>query len=292
VPLSITNTDKLNHFFRDNKKLLMINYPGINLNRIKQDLIDFSGRKSFLEEYYCHSTSGLFDLFISFLLTGKPLEYILNKSYFYKSSFYVNEDVLIPRSETEILVEKAVQLSKKINNTNELIIADIGTGSGAIILSVLQELSFKVKAIASDISIEALRVAQINYNQHKYLIHKESEIGFILSDQMQGFDQKFDLILSNPPYIKKSESKKHVHHQVQKFEPLLALYIQDGQYIQWFKQFLSGIYNSLKTNGYFIMEGSEFHLETLLDIANKLGFKQLEIIMDYSENQRFLKGKR
>jgi len=70
------------------------------------------------------------------------------------------------------------------------------------------------------------------------------------------------------------------------------LYIQDGQYIQWFKQFLSGIYNSLKTNGYFIMEGSEFHLETLLDIANKLGFKQLEIIMDYSENQRFLKGKR
>ncbi len=154
----------------------------------------------------------------------------------------------------------------------------------------MQELNFKVEAIASDISREALRVAKINYNQHKYLIHKDSEIEFIFSDRMKEFDKKFDLILTNPPYIKKSESKKYVHQQVQQFEPKLALYIQDDQYIQWFKQFFSEIFNSLKTNGHFIMEGSEFHLETLLDIANKLGFKQLEIIMDYSENQRFLIG--
>lgn len=292
VSCSAKNIDHLNSFFLDNKKLLISNYPGINFHRIKQDLIDFSGRTNFLEEYYCHSTSSLLDSFISSLVKGKPLEYILNKSYFYKSSFYVNEDVLIPRSETEILVEKAVKLSEKMNNKSKLSIADIGTGSGAIILSVLQELNFKVKAIASDISKEALKVAKINYNQHKYLIHKDSEIEFICSDRMKEFDKKFDLILTNPPYIKKSESKKYVHQQVNQFEPKLALYIQDDQYIQWFKELLFGMFNSLKTNGHFIMEGSEFHLEALLDIANELGFKQLEIIMDYSENQRFLIGKK
>lgn len=296
--MSIVSLDNyLKGFFESEKKSLMSNYPGLTLHRLRQDinlhafLHGIDSEEIFDFPYLPHRTHPL-TIFFEKLKEGVPLEYITGYAYFYRSIFKVTSDVLIPRSETEILVELASQEIKKNYKNKACRIADVGTGTGAIALSLMTEESSALSIVASDISPKALKIAKENYFNQRYGLSSLHKIDFVLSDRLESVDGEFDLILSNPPYIKKDADMKEVHQQVALFEPHLALFLEDDTYDKWFADFFESIFKKLRNTGVSLIEGHENHLEHLAELAKKAGFKEAVVIQDYTQRNRFLKLKK
>ena len=181
---------------------------------------------------------------ISKIIKGIPLQHITNTQEFMKMNFYVNSDVLIPRPDTEVLVEEVIKLGKEKRNPS---ILDLCTGSGAIAISIAKYLT-NAKIYASDISKKALEVAKINSKGNGVA----DRIEFINSDlfeKMKGM--KFDIIVSNPPYIKTSVIKT-LDHEVQE-EPVIAL---DGgkDGLKFYRQIVEEAYSYLKYESYLCFE--------------------------------------
>lgn len=219
---------------------------------------------------------------------GVPFQYINKSAYFYKSEFYVDERVLIPRSETEILVEKAVEEIKK-SKKDELTIYEVGVGPGPIGLSLLQEITDKkINFIGTDISEEALDVFRINQFKLSYKIPSQHTITTKKADRLSGLIEKADMILSNPPYIKRIADKSLVHQQVLQYEPEVALFLDDEPYMDWFKLFFSQVESLINKNGYFIMEGHENHLADLASLGQQIFSGPPMIQKDYTNRNRFL----
>ncbi|MFD2044411.1 peptide chain release factor N(5)-glutamine methyltransferase [Ornithinibacillus salinisoli] len=154
--------------------------------------------------------------------TGVPIQHIIGYETFYGREFLVNEHVLIPRPETEELVQQVIQQSKNMPNKSQTIV-DIGTGSGAIAITLAQELP-ETTVFATDISEQALAVAQHNATQ------LQANITFLQGDFLQPFisnQKKADIIVSNPPYIAKAEEVT-LTDTVKKFDPELALFADDN----------------------------------------------------------------
>ncbi|MDD3324902.1 MAG: peptide chain release factor N(5)-glutamine methyltransferase [Sulfurospirillaceae bacterium] len=150
--------------------------------------------------------------FIERRATCEPLEYILNKAGFYKEEFYVDKRVLIPRPETEILVDKVVELASFVENPR---IVEIGTGSG-IISIMLSRLLSDLHVRATDISSDALEVAKLNAEKFKV----SNKIDFVHGSYLDGIDTQIDILVSNPPYIAKdARLEKNLS-----YEPSLALF--------------------------------------------------------------------
>ena len=286
-------------FFEKEKKNLENSYPGITLKRLKREISNILSEVYFDQEnksrsIFFHGKDKKISHLFDSLRKGIPLEYISKKAYFYKSSFFVNEAVLIPRNETEILVELAVKIYQDnfsyIKKRDVFKLLDVGVGSGAIILSLLQEINAPVYAYASDISKSAISVAIRNNFLLRYKYHSKSTLKFICSDRLEKIENKFHLILSNPPYINKKKDYHKVHSKVDLYEPHLALYIEDCEYEEWFFNFFIQVEKSLYEGGFFLMEGHEDHLQDQKEMLEKYNFKDIEIIKDYSGNNRFLKG--
>lgn len=261
-------------YFQKNSDQLLENYPGLNKKYLLEKFLEYSGLKS--EETYIRSHQDFFDQ----LKSGVPLEYLTHSKYFYRSLFYVNQDVLIPRSETEILVEKSIFI---IMNNQFHKIAEIGVGSGCIALSIAQEVK-NLEILATDISPQALEVAKINYKRHQQKIDKSVDVTFKEADRLTGVKDKFDLIVSNPPYIKRSDE---IHVQVQRFEPQTALFLPDEEYDLWFRELFDQVSKGLNNEGVFLMEGHEDHLASLQKTALEF-FTRTEILQDYTQRDRFL----
>lgn len=224
------------------------------------------------------------DVYFQELKQGRPLEHIFNNSFFYKHNFYVNEKVLIPRSETEILVEDAVNFIRK-SHKNDLRIFEIGVGPGTIALSVAMEIQNKnLTIVASDIDADALEVAKINHFRFSSLIGPNVDFEFLLADRMQHVVGVFDFILSNPPYIPRS---KNVHSNVKKYEPDVALFIDDEKYEAWFTELFRQVSQALVSGGHFLMEGHEDELMAQKILAEKY-FNNVMIKKDYTDRARFL----
>ncbi len=191
------------------------------------------------------------------LLNKYPIQYLIGYVNFYGYKIYVNENVLIPRYETEYLVEKTINYCKKIFN-KKVDILDIGTGSGAIAISLKKEINSNVTAC--DISKDALKVAKENANNNKV------DIDFIESDLFEKINGKYDIIISNPPYISKDEV---IDYSVDKYEPHLALYADDN-----------GLYFYNK-----ILKDIKSHLNNKYIIAFEIGYLQskdiIKIIKEY-----------
>lgn len=289
--------DYLQSFFSEEKKFLLSHYPGLTLHRLRQDIklhASLNGMESeelFLSPYIPHRSNPI-TLFFEKLKTGMPLEYITGHAYFYRSSFLVTPDVLIPRSETEILVELASQEIQKNYRDKPCRLADIGTGSGIIGLSLMMEDFALLDVVATDISDKALMVAQKNYFNLRYAISAKHNINFLKSDRLQAVKGDFDLILSNPPYIKRIGDQASIHHQVLNYEPAMALFLDDDHYELWFEEFFSSIHEKLRPSGISLIEGHEKHLDALSSIALKLGFAKVDIIKDYTSRNRFLRLKK
>jgi release factor glutamine methyltransferase len=279
-----TYAEFLKNFFERERKNLLENYPGLTLHRLSKEspIAD-------LDDVYFPSRSNVFTQFIAKIKNGIPLEYISGSAYFYRSYFTVDETVLIPRNETEILVELATQKIQCDFKNIKCKVLDICTGSGAIGLSLLREGGAILSMTLSDLSDEALDIAKTNYFQMQFLFSPQHEVKFVKSDRFKNISEKFDIILSNPPYIKAEADKDFVHKQVTKFEPSMALFIKDSDYDKWFHEFFCEIFSHLETGGFAIIEGHENHLEELKSRALEIGFNKIDIIKDYNQCNRFLR---
>lgn len=206
---------------------------------------------------------------------GKPLQYVTHIQEFYGLNFYVDENVLIPQPDTEILVDEAINKMNK--EKNNLKVLDLCTGSGAIAISIKNELKEKVEVVASDISEKAIEVAKKNAKK----IVGENGIRFVKSDMFnQISEEKFDYILSNPPYIRTDVIKK-LDIDVQN-EPHLAL---DGgkDGLEFYRIIRKNIDKYLKKNGTLMMEIGYDQKDDLLEL-----FEGAVCIKDFAENDRVI----
>ena len=192
------------------------------------------------------------------LTLGEPIQHITHQQEFMKLNFYVNEDVLIPRQDTEILVEEVIKIAKKINAKN---ILDMCTGSGAIAVSLAKYLP-NTEITAIDISKKSLEIAKKNAKSNEV----ENQITFIESDLFDKIpNEKYDIIVSNPPYIKKDVIKT-LTKEVQK-EPEIAL---DGGIdgLDFYRKIVKQAENHLKYKGYICLETGYDQRQDVIKIIN------------------------
>jgi len=205
----------------------------------------------------------------------EPIAYILKEKEFWSKNFFVTTDTLIPRPETELMVEKLI----RIFNGKTISILDIGTGSGCILISLLCELK-NSNGLGIDISKKALKIAKINSKTHG----THNKIKFLKKSLDAEFYKKFDLIVSNPPYIKSCEIK-NLQEDVKKFEPILAL---DGgnDGLDLIKKVIYKTKDILKSNGTLALEIGNAQFNKVSKILIKNNFKIEYIIKDYKDNIR------
>lgn len=207
-----------------------------------------------------------------------PLQYIIGDVNFYGRKFIVNENVLIPRFETEELIEKTLIKIKEVFADDNIAILDIGTGSGAIGIT-LKAILPNSHVTCSDISKSALNVAKINAE------NLNQEISFIQSDIFEKIESKFDLIISNPPYIDKEEE---IEAQVFKHEPHLALFAKEKG-TAMYRQILSEAKRYLKERYLLAFEIGVDQKEVLKTLQKEYFPKaEFECIKDLSDKDRIV----
>lgn len=214
------------------------------------------------------------------ICNGIPLQYIINKQEFMGLEFYVDENVLIPQPDTEILVEEVIDISKRECKKK---ILDLCTGSGAIGISIANSIS-ECNITLSDISKEALEVAKENCINHKV----EDRVNIIQSDLFENIDEnnKFDIIVSNPPYIK-TDVIKILDKEVQN-EPILALDGgEDG--LKIYRRIVNEAYKFLETDGYLCLEiGYDQKDEVIKLIEQTSEYKDIYSKKDLASNDRIV----
>lgn len=215
--------------------------------------------------------------------TRKPLQHIIGHAHFMDEDFIVNEHVLIPRDETEILVIKAVEI---INQNEFKRILDIGSGSGCISCMVAK--STNAKVLGLDISTEALQIALDNSSKlglfNKAIFRKSDIFSNIHSDE------KFDLIVSNPPYIPPSDKGK-LQKEVE-FDPELALFTKDNDGIEFYDRIIKEAPAYLSENGYLLFELGIGQAEKVKSLLSQRGFKDIEIEKDLAGIERVIWGRK
>lgn len=224
-----------------------------------------------------------FDEAIKNLNKHVPVQYIIGKSFFYKYFFKLNSDTLIPRPETEELV----QLIITENQHPSPAIIDIGTGSGCIAISLAANIT-NATVTAIDISASALAMAKINADDNHTKINF-IEIDF-LSNQ-QDIPGSFDIIVSNPPYVLDSE-KEFMRKNVLAHEPHLALFVNDHTALIYYEALLNFAQKSLNKNGYVYAEINEQKGSEMIALAQQFGFKNVSIIKDMFHKDRIFKAQK
>lgn len=223
------------------------------------------------------------------LKNGIPYQQILGEAYFYGETFYINEHVLIPRPETEELVEIAIQKiqglkDSKIDHQSSIInykILDIGTGSGIIPL-ILKKHFPNAAVFGMDISDKALDVAKINSEKLNL------KIGWLKQDYLtNSLTEIYDVIISNPPYIGKNEEVE-IENSVKNFEPNLALFSPSEDPLIFYKKIAEDCKTNLKINGLLFLEINQKLGEETLALFED--FSHSELIKDLSGNNRFIFG--
>ena len=206
---------------------------------LEKDRLDFYKRNISID----HLSYKKYQSLLSERQKGKPLAYLTGKKEFWSLSLEVNEAVLIPRPETELLVEKCLSFIQKINNPNVL---ELGTGSGAISIALAKE-SPLIRFTAIDISTKALEIAKKNAVDNHV-----NNILFNISDWFSEINEKFNIIVSNPPYVDKDELTKDELDNLY-FEPDIALYSKDsGQ--SAIKHIIRNSHGYLRKNGLLLLE--------------------------------------
>ncbi|MFA6087972.1 peptide chain release factor N(5)-glutamine methyltransferase [Mucilaginibacter sp.] len=223
------------------------------------------------------------------LKTGKPVQYILGTTEFYGLNFLVNPAVLIPRPETEELVEWVLQSQKlKVNSEKSLSILDIGTGSGCIAISLKKNLP-GANVMAIDISPGALQTAKQN------AVINEVEVEFIEQDilEVKGeklkvkSQKKFDIIVSNPPYVT-LEDKLQMHQNVTGFEPHTALFVPEHDPLIFYKAIAGFAAEHLENNGLLFFEINENYGKETVELLSHNKFTNIELRQDMSGRDRMI----
>lgn len=209
---------------------------------------------------------------------GKPLAYVINNAEFFNYSFFVNENVLIPRFETELLVEKVINYAKNLNKPK---ILDLCSGSGCIAISLAKSLNLTVDAV--EISDKAIEVITKNAKLNN------ANINIIKSDLFNNVNKKYDIIVSNPPYIASNEIKS-LQSSVKEYEPHLAL---DGGIdgLDFYKKIALKAPDFLNKNGQLFLEIGYDQEKTVPEILSK-NFENIQVFNDYSNLPRMIVAKK
>jgi len=215
------------------------------------------------------------------LKSGKPYQQILGKAYFYGEEFFVNENVLIPRPETEELIELILE---KLPSDKELKILDIGTGSGCIAITIAKHLKH-ANVYALDYSKKALEMVKKNAVLHNVNIH------FIQQDYLNTeLSEVFDVIISNPPYIG-TEEEVDIENSVKDFEPMMALFAPQNDVLAFYRKIANDTGNKLADGGFVFLEiNQKLGPETLKLYKNKLS--EAYLLKDISDNDRMIWGRK
>ena len=213
-----------------------------------------------------------------------PIQYILGETSFYGLDFFVDNNVLIPRPETEDLVNWIIAEAKKNNISKTLKILDVGTGSGCIAISLKKNLP-KTKVFALDISKKAIETAQKNADANDVPIH------FIAQNilETQNLDQKYDIIVSNPPYVRNLE-KYEIQKNVLNNEPHLALFVDDDDALIFYKKIAVLAQTYLEPNGNLYFEINQYLGQETMQLLADMGFLSLELRQDIYGNDRMIKA--
>jgi len=219
-----------------------------------------------------------FNLLLNRRLSKEPISKIINKKSFWKDDFFVNHFVLDPRPETEAIIDESLNIIK--NKKAYLRILDIGTGSGAIAISLAREF-VNAKIYAIDISIEAIKVAKIN------IIEKNLQNQIKLKHgSLDSIKEKFDLIVSNPPYLSKNEITK-TGIEIKNFEPKIALDGgEDG--LDFYKEFAKKIPKIMNKNSHMILEIGENQLKNCKQIFRYSSLNLLKKTQDLQKKDRIM----
>lgn len=216
------------------------------------------------------------------LLNYMPVQYVVGTAYFCGMKFDVSPGVLIPRPETEELVELIVH---QLSTEKEYHILDIGTGSGAIAVS-LSKLLPKSLITAIDVSDQALKVAEFNARKHN------TEVRFVKEDILNSSSDivgEFDIIVSNPPYVKESEATQ-MSANVLNYEPHLALFVKDDDPLIFYRAIISFSQQHLSKDGmlwFEINEAEGHNISKLLQIA---GYTEVSVLEDFNSKPRFVRA--
>lgn len=224
----------------------------------------------------------IWSAFLDQLKKEVPVQYLLGKTNFYGLDFEVNENVLIPRPETEELVEWII--NENSNNSKKLKILDIGTGSGCIAISLAKNLP-NAEVCAIDVSKKALETAKRN------AVNNKVEVTFMFQDILQLDELKydFDIIVSNPPYIRNLE-KEEIKKNVLDYEPHLALFVEDNDALIFYKKIASLAQKNLSENGQLYFEINQYLGKEMIDLLEKMNFENVELRKDIYDNDRMIKG--
>ena len=217
------------------------------------------------------------------LLQEKPIQYITGEAWFYGLQFEVNENTLIPRPETEELVEWIIESQKSKVQSQKLEILDIGTGTGCIPISLKANL-LQANVSAIDISEKALEVAKRNVASNKV------EINFIQTNilEVEDLNQFFDIIVSNPPYVRNLE-KQEIKKNVLDFEPHLALFVEDTDALLFYRKIAQLALKNLTPDGLLFFEINQYLGKETVELLQNLGFKNIELKKDMYGNDRMIK---
>ena len=211
--------------------------------------------------------------------THRPLQQIVGQSYFYKRKFFVDENTLIPRPETELLVYSALEIAQKIENP---FVLDIGTGTGCIPVTLVLENS-NITADAVDISEKALETAKKNA-----VFHNVSEkVNFIKSDLFENVKKQYNMIVSNPPYIPVKD-KETLQIEVRDFDPAIALFTKDELGIEFYEKIIKQAMDYLLPDGYILFELGINQAEPVGNMLVDNKYKPVEIIQDYNSIPRVI----
>ena len=232
---------------------------------------------SFSEQMSKENENKYFSLIEKYIKEDVPLSHLVGFEYFYDRKYKVTKDVLSPRMETEELIYKVIEYVKA-SNKNKFKILDLCTGSGIIAITLKKELEkVSVDVIASDISEEALEIAKENSQSH------DATIKFIKSDIFNNIDNKFDIIVSNPPYIDRKDEVT-MQDNVLKYDPHLALFAEEeGMY--FYRKIIEQANDYLNENGVIFFEIGYDQKDKIIKLADMNGFSA-EVYRDINGRDR------
>ena len=214
-----------------------------------------------------------------------PIQYLLGKTSFYGLDFEVNENVLIPRPETEELVEWIINENSKTDKTKKLRILDIGTGSGCIAISLAKNLP-NAEVFGIDVSKKAIETAKRN------AINNNVDVTFVFLDILEAdvLTCNFDIIVSNPPYVRNLE-KEEIKKNVLDYEPHLALFVDDNDALIFYRKIAALAKSNLLENGQLFFEINQYLGKEMKDLLETMDFKNIELKKDIYDNDRMISCK-
>lgn len=214
-----------------------------------------------------------------------PIQYLLGKASFYGLDFEVNENVLIPRPETEELVEWIINENSITDKTKKLKILDIGTGSGCIAISLAKNLP-NADVYALDVSKKALDTAKRNS------VNNNVEVTFMLKNvlELEALKSNYDIIVSNPPYVRNLE-KVEIKKNVLNYEPHLALFVEDNDALIFYRKIAEIGKKNLLENGQLYFEINQYLGKETSDLLDQMNFKNIELKKDIYDNDRMISCK-